>query len=66
MLIALYLVQSLYFKMNQQEIPSIPSNVLEIFSVPLYTDYLADLQKKFQEASTYDTNVECQIWEFLL
>ena len=43
------------------EIPPIGRNVLEFFCVPLYTDFFSDLYKKFQEASTYDTNVEYQL-----
>ena len=34
-------------------------NVLELFCVTLYTDFLSNLYKKFQVAFTYDTNVEC-------
>ena len=41
---------------HSQEIPSVDLN--ELFCVPLYTDYLSDLQEKFQVASVYDTNVE--------
>ena len=36
-------------------------NVLEFFCVPLYTEFLSDLYKKFQVASVHDTNVEYQI-----
>ena len=36
-------------------------NVLEIFHVPLYTEFLSDLYKNFQAAYIYDTNVEYQI-----
>ena len=47
--------------MLQQEIMFIDRNVLEFFCVPLYTEFLSDLHKKFQVASVHDTNVECQI-----
>ena len=62
MLVFLYLVQSSYTKIHLQEIPSIGRNVLEFFCAYLYTQFLSDLyKKKFQVASTYDTNVEYQI-----
>ena len=31
---------------------------LQFFCVPICTDYLFDLHKKFHVASTYDTNIE--------
>ena len=37
-------------------------NVLEFFCVPLNTEFLSDLYKRFQLASVYDANVEYQIW----
>ena len=39
-------------------------NVLELFCVFLYTDYLSNLHEKFQVASTYNTNVESHISSF--
>ena len=51
-------------KINEQEIPSMRRIVLELFSDPLYIEYLSLLYRKFQVASTYDTNVECQILRF--
>ena len=50
-LISLCLLQSNHIKMNLQEIPSVGRNELEFFCVPLYTDYLRDLHKKFSEES---------------
>ena len=47
--------------MHEEEIPSSGYNVLEFFCVP---DYLSDLRKKFQVASTYDTKIEYHIWNF--
>ena len=58
MWISLYLPQSKYAKIHFHEVPSIGLNVLEFSCVPLYTEFLSDLNKKFQVASTYDTNVE--------
>ena len=43
--------------MHQQKTPFIDSNVLKLFCVPLYTDYLCDLHKKFQAASPYNTDI---------
>ena len=51
-------MQSKDIKIQLQEIPSMGRNVLEFFCVPLYTDYLSHLHKKFQAASIHDTNVE--------
>ena len=53
--ILIYLRQSKCIKMQLEEIPSIGHNELEFFCAPLYTDYLSDFPKKFQEASTYYT-----------
>ena len=61
MLFLLYLVQSKYAKIQQQEISSIDANVLEFFCVSLHTEFLSDLYKKFQVISMYDENVEYQI-----
>ena len=36
----------------------------ELFCVTLHTGYSHDLQKKFQIASTYNANVEYQMWIF--
>ena len=58
MLISLYLVQSKYIKMYEQQISFVGRNVLEFFCVPMYTDYLSDLLKKFHLASTCNKNVE--------
>ena len=44
-----------------QEILSIDRNVLELFCVSLFSDFLAGLHKKFQVSSTNGTNVEQQI-----
>ena len=41
-----------------------PQTVLEFFCVPLYTDYLSDLHRKFQIASSYDTDLKYQICTF--
>ena len=66
MIISLYLVQFKYAKIHKKEIPSTCRIVLEFFCVPLYIEFLSDLykKKKSQVASTYDTNVECQIRRF--
>ena len=32
--------------------------------VPLYTEFFSNLHKKFQVTSTYDSNVEYQVWRF--
>ena len=61
LLILLYLVQSKYAKIQQQEVPSIGLNVLKFFSVPIYTEFLFDLYKKFQVASINNANVKYQI-----
>ena len=58
MFILIYLVQSKYAKIQLQEIPSISLNLLELFCIPLYTDFSSDLYKKFQVTFIYDTNVE--------
>ena len=55
----LYLVQSKYTKKSIHEIPSIGRNVLELFCVPLHTEFSSDLYKKFQAASIYDTKTKC-------
>ena len=55
------LAQSKYTNIHQQENPSIGCNALQFFCVPLYTEFLSDLYKKFQVASTYYTIVEYQI-----
>ena len=59
MLISLRLVQSKYIKTYQ--IPLIGHNVLEFFCAPLYTDYLSDHHKKFQD----NAKVEIQNLEIL-
>ena len=64
MLISLYLGKSKYIEKHYWEILSIGRNVPEFFLVFLYTDYLPNLNKEFQVASTYDANAECQIWSF--
>ena len=65
MLILLYLMQSKYIKMNLQMIVRIIGlYVLEFFCVALYTVYLFNHNKMFQVASTYNTNVVYQIWNF--
>ena len=48
--------------MQNEEMPSIDHDALEFFRVPLYMVYLFDLHKKIQVASTYETNVEYQIF----
>ena len=60
-LISLHLKQSKYTKIHKQEIPTIGHNVFEFFCVCLYTEFLSDLYKKFQVASTYDTNAETKL-----
>ena len=50
--------------MHQEKIPSIGYNVLELFCVLLYTDYVSDLHKKFQVVSKYDRSTEYEIWIF--
>ena len=57
-------MQSTYSKLHEQEIPSIGCNALEMFCMPLYTDYLFNLHTKFQVVYTYDTSVEQQIWSY--
>ena len=37
---------------------------LAVICVSLYTEYSPDLHKKFQVASSYDSNVAYQIWNF--
>ena len=64
MLISIYLVLSKYTKLNYQKTPSLSRNVIEIFCVSLYTDYLSIFHKTFQVASTHDANIECQIQIF--
>ena len=61
MWISLYLTQSKYKKIHYYGISSIGLNVLEFFSVPLFTEFLSDLYEKFQVASAYDANVEYKI-----
>ena len=39
-------------------------NALEFFCVPLYTNYLSNIHKKFQVTATHDINVEYHIWSF--
>ena len=63
-LISLYLLQSKNIKMQLQEIPHIDHNVLELFCILLYTDYLSDFQKKKVIASPHDTNLKYQILAF--
>ena len=46
MLILLYLVQSNYAKIQQQEIPSLSRKVLDLFCVFLCSEFLSDLYKK--------------------
>ena len=55
-------VRSKCNKMHYEDIPLMHRNVLEFFYVPLYTEFLSGLYKKFQVASAYDTNIEYQIW----
>ena len=55
-----FIMQSEFIKMHGREIQSIDRNIFKLFRVHLYRDYLIDLhKKKFQAASTYDTDVEC-------
>ena len=61
MLISLYLMLSKCNKFHLKKIPPIGRNLLELFCMPQYTEFLSDLYKKFQVVSTNDTNVECQI-----
>ena len=51
---SLYLPQSNYAKIHLQDFPSIGRNVLKFFCVLLYAEFLCNLYKKFQVASTYD------------
>ena len=60
-LISLHLIQSKCIKIQCQKNSSLGRDVLELFCIHLYTEYLSDLFKKFQIASIFDTNVECQI-----
>ena len=55
----LFLVQTKCIKIHEQEILTKSRNVIELFCVPLYTDYLIHLHKKFQVLPAYDANVEC-------
>ena len=64
MWISFHLDQSKYTKISLQEITSICPKLLELFYVPLYTEFLSNLYKNFQIASIYDTNVEYQILYF--
>ena len=66
MQILLHLMQLKYIKMHLQEILKIGCNMLEFFCVPLNTHYLSDLHKKFEAASTCDTNVDHENLQFLL
>ena len=52
--------------MYEQEMLSISRSVLEYFYMTLYIDYFSYLHKKktFLAASTYDTNVKYQKWNF--
>ena len=50
----LYLMQSKYIKMNQQEIPTISNIVFDFFCVALY----CDPHKLFQGVSVYESDVE--------
>ena len=58
-------MRSNYIEMHSQEILFLHYNVLQFFCVPLKTDCLSDLHKKFQVASIYDTNVKYQIQRFI-
>ena len=53
MLISLCLVQSKYVRMHKKGILSIGHKVFEFFCMPVYTDGLSDLHKKFQTVSIY-------------
>ena len=64
MYMPLHLEQSECAKIQKQEIPSTGHNVLYFFCAPLYVEYLSDLHKKFQVASSYGTNVEYQMLSF--
>ena len=49
---------------NVHEIPSTGRNILKIFCVFLFLDYLSDNQKMLQLVSTHDRNIEYQTWSF--
>ena len=58
-------MQSKYTRKDWQEIELLDHSACVIFFyVPLYKDYLPDVHKEFQEASTHDTDVEHQIRNF--
>ena len=61
MLVSLYLVQVKYIEIHQQESLFTGWNVLEVFCVPLYTDYMSDLHKKLKVLFTCGKNVEYEI-----
>ena len=44
--------------MPQQETPPISRNTLELFNVPLYTEFLSNLLTNFQVGSKCNKNVE--------
>ena len=60
----IYLDFITFIAVQIHEILSVDLAALKLFSVPLYSEFLSDLHKKFQEASTYNINLECQIWRF--
>ena len=67
MLISFYLMQSRYTKKLKKIIPSINQRAIEIFCVPLYTDYLSDLHnKKFQLTSRYEYRINEMYIKFLI
>ena len=60
MLISLYLMQPKYTKIHLQEILSVVCNELDVFCVFLFPEFFPDIYKKFQVASSSDTNAECR------
>ena len=56
-----YVVSSKCIKIHSQKIPSIGRNVSEYFYVPMYSEYLSDLNKNYHVAFTDDTKAEYQI-----
>ena len=59
-------MQSKYIKTHKQEIPSIGRNVLEIFCVSLHAEFLSNVYKKYQVASSCIKKIRTSNFKVLL
>ena len=65
MLFVPYSAVFIFLSMLEMYASSIGCNVFEFFRVPLYTEFLSDLYKKFQVASRYGTDTKFDVFAII-